>query len=351
MKGEKNTLVILAPGFASSEDDSTCLPMQQSFVRWWKKIYPGTDIVILAFQYPYREDEYSIAGARVISFGGRNRGGWSRLLLRRKIYARLETIRRSSRLFGLLSFWYGECALVGSRFAAMHGLPHRCWLLGQDARAGNAYVTKLKLREQELVALSDSLRKEFEKNHAQIPQYMVPSGIEPLSFSVNENQRDVDLMAAGSLIPLKQFQEFLRLVAVLRQHHPGISAILAGDGPERQPLENLSAALGLQDHVRFTGEIAHGEVLQWMGRTKVFIHPSSYEGFSGVCQEALAAGSQVVSVCRAMNEEIPHWHLVSSFEEMCSRAQHLLQKEDLSHEAVIPFRMEDTVRSMAAVFT
>jgi hypothetical protein len=49
--------IILSPGFPESEADSTCLPMQQQFVRALKEMYPGLDIVVLTFQYPYHQKE------------------------------------------------------------------------------------------------------------------------------------------------------------------------------------------------------------------------------------------------------------------------------------------------------
>ena len=53
MHPENDTLIILTPGFPQSETDSTCLPMQQSFVRTLTENYPQLKIIILSFQYPY----------------------------------------------------------------------------------------------------------------------------------------------------------------------------------------------------------------------------------------------------------------------------------------------------------
>src|SRR3954467_13662077 len=81
----KEILIILSPGFPESEADSTCLPMQQEFVRALKKLYPALDIVVLTFQYPYHNKRYKWFDVEVIPFGGRNKGGLQKLLLRNKI--------------------------------------------------------------------------------------------------------------------------------------------------------------------------------------------------------------------------------------------------------------------------
>ena len=48
----KNTLIILSPGFAANEEDTTCLPPQQVFVKALNRNFPSLQIIILAFQYP-----------------------------------------------------------------------------------------------------------------------------------------------------------------------------------------------------------------------------------------------------------------------------------------------------------
>src|SRR5215510_3371344 len=103
MSRDEKTLIILSPGFASSESDTTCLPFQQSFVRSVKEVYPGLNIIILAFQYPYVRDRYEWFDTTVVSFDGRNKGGIPRLLLRRRIMNTLEEICKSTKIVGLLS--------------------------------------------------------------------------------------------------------------------------------------------------------------------------------------------------------------------------------------------------------
>jgi glycosyltransferase involved in cell wall biosynthesis len=87
-----------------------------------------------------------------------------------------------------------------------------------------------------------------------------------------------------------------------------------------------------------------------MQRTKVFVHPSSYEGFSGVCQEALAAGAYIISFCKPMKQDIKHWHIVSNKDEMKAQALEVLQNPDTVFENIIPFSMQDTAKKMMGLF-
>jgi glycosyltransferase involved in cell wall biosynthesis len=347
MHPEKRTLVILTPGFPSSEADSTCLPMQQSFVKALKENDPNLQIIVLSFQYPYSIQTYTWFGITVMSFNGQNKGGIARLLLRRKISTVLKGINRRHKIAGMLSFWYNECALVGKKFADKNNLKHYCWILGQDARKGNKYKG---LKAEELIALSDFLQAEFEKNYGIKPAFVIPPGIDSKQFISPIKEKDIDLLAAGSLIPLKQFEIFVKVVAGLKQQLPGIKAMLIGNGPEKDKLKTLIEKYELQSNIALAGELQYVDVLQCMQRSKVFLHPSSYEGFSGVCQEALAAGAHVISFCKPMKQDIEHWHIVQNKVEMKILALKILETPDIGFEKTTPFDINDTAKKMMELF-
>jgi len=305
---KEKTLIILTPGFPESESDSTCLPMQQSFVKTLKELYPGINIIVLSFQYPYHKNVYHWFDIKVIPFNGRNKGGLTKISLRRKINAVLDQIYNSSKIIGLLSFWSNECAWIGKKFSDKHGIKHYCWILGQDAKKENKYPEQLQFQSNELIALSDFVQTEFEKNHGVRPQFVISPGIDEKLFDNSPKEKDIDLFGAGSLIPLKQYDIFLQVVAEIKKGVSGVKAVIAGKGPEKEKLELLITKLKLENNVTLSGELPYHEVLKLMQRTKVFLHPSSYEGFGCVCLEALYGGAKVISFCKPMKNEIEHWH-------------------------------------------
>src|ERR1700743_3723255 len=134
------TLVILTPGFPANEEDSTCIPPQQLFVKAMKEVNPGLNIVVLTFRYPFFSKEYQWNGVKVISFGEPTHNRFLRLFTGFRVWRTLKKLRREHQLIGLLSFWLGNAALTGSRFAKKYGLVHYSWILGQDAKKGNKYV-------------------------------------------------------------------------------------------------------------------------------------------------------------------------------------------------------------------
>lgn len=351
MSDKTKTFVILTPGFPKDESDTTCLPMQQSFIRALNQKYPLLNIIILAFQYPYFKKTYQWYGNTVISFDGRNRGGLMKLFLFRKWNAAIKKIHKTDKIHGLLSFWYAECALAGKRFADKHGVRHYCWMWGQDAKKGNKYVPFTLLKPDELIAFSDSLQREFEKNYDIRPRHVITPGVDLKEFSFNNARRDIDIIAAGSLIPLKQYAIFIQVIAEIKKKIPSVNAVLIGDGPEMSKLQHLIASLGLRSNVTLTGELPHHDVLQWMQRTKIFMHPSAYEGFGIVCIEALCAGANVISFVKPMRQEIGNWHIVANEEEMVQKAIEILKQPTTEYESIVPYTIEQTVEKFAGLYS
>ena len=350
MSRSEKTLVILTPGFPSSETDYNCLPMQQSFVKSFKKKYPQLNIIILTFQYPYFKKKYNWYGNTVISFSGRNRRGFSKLLLRRKINAALKKINGTNEIIGMISFWCSECAYVGKKFADKYALKHFCWILGQDAKKENDYVKKINPRPNELIALSDFLQDEFEKNHSIRPDHVIPPGIDIENFPEKNLEKDIDIIGVGSLIPLKQYDAFIEIIYELKEEIPRIRAMICGNGPEEKKLETLRNKLGLENNILITGELPHHEVLLLMQRSRILLHTSSYEGYGVVCLEALYSGANVVRLTRAMKQDIKNCYITSSKQKIKQIILNILQDPDMIYERVLTHSMSDIAKKMMALF-
>lgn len=330
-----NTLIILTPGFPENEADTTCLPDRQIFIRVLRETYPDLNIVVISFQYPFQARDYYWEGIPIIALGGKSKSGVSRRVIWFRAYQKLKQLYKENRVIGLLSFWLDECAFIGHVFAKKNQLQHFAWLLGQDARAGNRYVNRMVTDGSNLIALSQFLKEEFERNYGITPQHLVSSGIDPRVFGEPAAVRDIDIMGAGSLIPLKQYHLLIAVVNVLKRTLPNIKAVVCGDGPELQNLQDKVAAYDLQQNIAFTGRVSHAETLGMMQRAKLFLHPSSYEGFSTVTLEALYAGAHVISFANPMGRAFKNHHIVANVEEMTQTALPVLLDDNRDHQPVL----------------
>ena len=80
--------------------------------------------------------------------------------------------------------------------------------------------------------------------------------------------------------------------------------ILAGDGPELEPLKALARELGLGDSVHFPGRADRRQVASYMAGCEFFVISSPAEPFGIVVLEAMAAGAPVIAVNNAGPAEI-----------------------------------------------
>ena len=94
----------------------------------------------------------------------------------------------------------------------------------------------------------------------------------------------------------------------------------------------------------------HENLLLLMQKTKVFLHPSSYEGFSLVCLEALYAGCQVISFRKPMNSDFENWHIVNTKEEMIKKSLEILNDPQTEYNSVMPYSINETAKAIIELF-
>lgn len=350
MKNNLPVLVILTPGFPETESDSSCLPFVQSLVKAMNKDFSFIKIIVLSFQYPFAVKKYLWKSNLIIPFGGRGKGKLLRRLLWLKVWRKLKNINIENNVIGLFSLWLGECALVGNHFGNKYGITHRCWIAGQDARINNKYVAKIDPDPKELVAISDFVADEFFKNYLIRPLHIIPNGIEKELFQQVSFERTIDVLGAGSLISIKRYDRFINCIDKLRETLPDMYAVIGGKGPEDFLLRKSIIAKKLQNNLILIDEIEHPDLLHMMQRAKVFLHPSSYEGFSMACLEALHAGCHVISFIKPMKYDIDHWHIVKSNEEMIKKTREILLQPDIEYKSVMPYSINDTAKSIIELY-
>ncbi len=351
MTNAKKILVILTPAFAGSTTETTWLPPMQVFVKALNRSFPGLKIVILSFHYPVLAvPNYTWNGNEVTTFSAKQPRRFKQILLWLRVWKKLRQLHKQYEITGLLSLWCAECALVGKYFAAVHHLKHFIWISGQDARLNNKYVKLIRPAPGCLVAMSNFLVREFAKNHGTTPAHVIPLGVDATMFEPCDAQRDFDIMGAGSLIPLKQYDVFIKVVQQLAVNRPGIKGVICGGGPEEARLLAMLNDAGLQNNITLCGELPHAQVIAYMQRSKVFLHPSSYEGFGAVNLEALYAGAHVISFVKPVDEDIPHWHIVETPKQMAQTAEALLQNPGTAYSPVLPYSINDVARQMMALF-
>lgn len=100
------------------------------------------------------------------------------------------------------------------------------------------------------------------------------------------------VLAAGRLVPQKDYPTLLRAFAMLRQARLARLAIL-GEGPLLTQLQGLASQLGIDNDVAFLG--FDKNPFRYMSRCTIFAMSSVHEGFGSVLAQAMACGAAVVA--------------------------------------------------------
>ena len=97
----------------------------------------------------------------------------------------------------------------------------------------------------------------------------------------------------GRLVPVKNFEMFLRAAKIVINSGANVKFLLVGDGPQRPVLERLVQWLGIDEHISFLGFRA--DVFAVVSMLDVFVLCSKWETFPISLIEAMALGKPVIA--------------------------------------------------------
>ena len=103
------------------------------------------------------------------------------------------------------------------------------------------------------------------------------------------------VLSVGNLVQTKGFDLALHALSGMKEEGKGIRYAVVGEGPLRKPLERLAERMGVQDRVRFLGEVPQDRLALWYCASDLVCIPSRREGTPNVLLEALACGAPVVA--------------------------------------------------------
>lgn len=225
-------------------------------------------------------------------------------------------------------------------------------------------------RMDRIVAVSDTVRKDFET----ILQYQA-TRVEVL-YNTNESDKvmqlskelvsmfepgSINLIAVGSLKPVKGFDRLIRVHSKLRQDGYNVHTYVLGKGPQQAELERLAQEMQVSDSFTLLGYDTNP--YKYVSKANLFVCSSLREGFSTAATEALIVGTPVctveVSGMKEMLGENDEYGVVTgnSEEALYEGIKRLLDDPDLlvhyKRQAAMrgkEFSTEKTVRAVEKMF-
>ncbi len=110
------------------------------------------------------------------------------------------------------------------------------------------------------------------------------------------------ILFAGRLAEQKCVGDLLKALDLLHHVQPDARSLIVGDGPLREPLEEIACLYRLEDHVQFLGH--RDDVPALLAAADVLVLPSAYEGLPNVVLEAMRFRKPVVATAAPGTTEV-----------------------------------------------
>lgn len=121
------------------------------------------------------------------------------------------------------------------------------------------------------------------------------NGVDLQLFQPTERTARADgmftLLTVGHLVPVKAQELIIAALPLL----PGVRLVVAGDGPNRQMLEELARSQKVAERVDFLGAVPQAQLRGHYGAADALVLASSREGWANVLLESMACGTPVVA--------------------------------------------------------
>lgn len=135
---------------------------------------------------------------------------------------------------------------------------------------------------------------------------VVPNGVDLQKIdSVEVKEQVYDVIYVGRLSAHKRVDLLINAVSLVRKDMPKIRCGIVGDGPELAELTKLAEGLKVKKNVDFLGFLdSEEELISKMKSSKIFVLPSTREGFGISLLEANACGLPAVVVDSKKNAAV-----------------------------------------------
>jgi glycosyltransferase involved in cell wall biosynthesis len=233
------------PVFEERVSTKSLFSTQPEICRLLRRYEEKADVFHVEGQFMYGAGAYRRLGGKVpvVSFFNRELISWP--------YEPYITQTFKSRCRYLLEKW------IGTRIA--NGIDAFIFTSPPLKAAYRAFG----LREKPTLVMPDFVNS---------PEIWRIAGAAPRADAHGEPRDIFTLMSTGRMIPEKGFDDILRAFSLL-EHKERFRLVLGGNGPEEMKLRELSATLGINPYVTFTGWIEKDEMLRRLAKADAFILP------------------------------------------------------------------------------
>jgi L-malate glycosyltransferase len=169
------------------------------------------------------------------------------------------------------------------------------------------FLTEYSLRKADLITCGgENTKEEMIKSGTNAEKIrLIYHGVDTRKFNPKKREQKLRdelglfespiIISVRMLEPLYDVESLVKAMPLVIEQAPKTKLIIAGEGEQRDYLENLARGLGISSAVRFVGQIAHDELPKYLASADVYVSTSlSDNGIAVSTLEAMASGLPVV---------------------------------------------------------
>lgn len=209
--------------------------------------------------------------------------------------------------------WFGaEAGYKASKYSKTTWISTLHSLASSRTHGGSEKIEEMeKVASEEpdkVIAVSEGLKKDIEEKF-EAEASVVHNGFSKPSSSGKDVKEDLGIeedmiFFVGRHAEQKGIEHLLYGFKKFLDNENKASLVIGGDGHMREPLENFTAILGIEEKVYFTGFIHSEELGDYYREAEAFVSPSINEPFGLTITEALESGTKVLATESGVNELI-----------------------------------------------
>lgn len=211
----------------------------------------------------------------------------------------------------LHSHWILPQGFTGVLAAIPMGIPHIATVHGSDVIALNGPILDLckrfTLRYADAVTVNSSATRQatlrlvpgIQKLHTipmgvSAPREPDPSTVSALRARYRRGRGPL-LVFAGRIVFEKGIEDLISAIGLLESELPEATALIVGDGQDRNAAEAAARTAGLENKIAFSGWVAPENLPNYLAAGDIFVGPSWFEAQGLAFAEAMLAGTPVIA--------------------------------------------------------
>ena len=141
--------------------------------------------------------------------------------------------------------------------------------------------------------VSEATKNDILKIGTKKPIHIIPNCIQD-EKSINVEIKTNQFVYLGRLVFYKNVEVILQAFKIIIKEFSDVTLVIAGDGPHKESLQELTKKLDINDNITFTGYVTPQQKFTLLAESNALLFPSLIEGFGLVMLESFQQKRPVI---------------------------------------------------------